>query len=306
MRLSFAFVLVVALSQQACLKTIALNSVADAMSGQGSAFSSDEDPELVADAVPFALKTMESLMPELPEHAALRLSACSGFVQYGFAFVLTPAKLTGNINVERVASLRAKKLFLRARKYCIAALDIAHPGFAKAVTEDLSALSDKTKVIAEMTTEDVPALYWLSAATALSVTSLKEQVDMVPHLPVVDVLIHRALALNPTWDKGTLYEFLIAFDGGRSETMGGSPKRAREAYAKAVELSAGKRVSPHVSLAENVSVSEQNRKEFDALLDKALAVDLDAEPESRLGNVIARRRAEKLKQTADDLILGDD
>jgi predicted anti-sigma-YlaC factor YlaD len=298
--------LFLALSQQACLKTIALGSLADAMSSTGTTFSSDEDPELVAAAVPFALKTMESLMPELPEHAALRIAACSGFTQYGYAFVLHPAKLQDNVTVERAAALRAKKIFLRARRYCIEALEITHKGFARAVGEDKASLTEKSDVIAKMQKADVPALYWLSAATALSVTSLKEQVDQVPNLPVVDVLIHRALALDPDWDKGTLWEFMIAFDGGRSEGMGGSAKRAREAYEKAVQLSEGKKAGPHVSLAENVSVAEQNRKEFDALLDKALAVDVDAAPEYRLANVLAERRAAKLKATAGDLILGDD
>lgn len=302
--LRFSYVVAfVALSQQACLKQIALSSVADAMSSTGSTFSSDEDPEFVGDAVPFALKTMESLMPELPDHAPLRLAACSGFTQYGFAFVLSPAKLTDNVKAERAAAIRAKKFFLRARRYCIESLEIGHKGFAKAVGEDKASLTDKSPLLAGMTKDDVPALYWLSAATALSITSLKEQVDMVSHLPVVDVLIRRAVELDPNWDKGTLQEFLIAFDGGRSEGQGGSAKRAREAYERAVQLSENKRAGPHVSLAENVSVNEQNRKEFDALLDKALAVDLDAAPENRLANVLAQRRAAWLKAHAEDLIL---
>jgi predicted anti-sigma-YlaC factor YlaD len=302
----FFLSLLLALSQAACLKQIALSSVADAMSSTGSTFSSDDDPELVADAVPFALKTMESLMPELPDHAPLRLAACSGFTQYGFAFVLHPAKLQDDVNVERAAARRAKKLFLRARDYCIESLEIRHKGFAKAVTEDKASLTKDSEILSRLGKDDVPALYWLSASTALSISALKEQVDQVPNLPVVDVLIRRALELDADWDKGTLWEFLIAFDGGRSEGMGGSAKRAREAYEKAVQLSENKRAGPHVSLAESVSVNEQNRKEFDVLLDKALAVDLDAAPENRLANVLSQRRAKRLKATADDLILGDE
>ncbi|HET9754732.1 MAG TPA: hypothetical protein VFP52_17300, partial [Myxococcales bacterium] len=44
-------------------KRYALNQVADALSanGEGGAFARDDDPELVRDAVPFALKTMEGL-----------------------------------------------------------------------------------------------------------------------------------------------------------------------------------------------------------------------------------------------------
>jgi predicted anti-sigma-YlaC factor YlaD len=299
------FALAALFSLSSCLKKIALSSLADGLSGTGSAFSGDEDPELVADAVPFALKTMESLMPELPDHADLRVSACSGFTQYAYAFVLTPAKTSGNMNTERAGSIRAKKLLLRARKYCIQALEIRHKGFTAAIA-DKTSLSAQTRVITQLDKEDVPALYWLSASTALTVTSFKEQIDMLAELPVVDVLIRRAVALDPQWDHGALWEFLISFDGGRSEVMGGSVKRAREAFDKAIALSQGKRVSPYVALAENVSVSEQNRKEFMSLLNQALAVDLDAAPESRLANTLARRQAQRLMAQVDDLILGDD
>ena len=54
--------------------------------------ASDDDPELVRDALPFALKLMESVQVELPEHGALLLGLASGFTQYSYAFVQTPAE----------------------------------------------------------------------------------------------------------------------------------------------------------------------------------------------------------------------
>jgi len=295
-----------ALLLSACsLKTIALGSVADALSSTGTSFSSDDDPELVADAIPFALKTMESIIPELPNHWQIRLSACSGFTQYGYAFVVVPAKSSGTLAAERVGATRGKKLLTRARQYCIAALEIRHPGFAAALA-DKDRFNDKSKMVASFDKEDIAALYWLSASTALAVAANKEQIDMLAEMPTVDVLIHRALALDPDWDKGTLWEFMVSFDGGRSEAMGGSAKRAREAFDRANKLNGGTRASPYVSLAENVSVDEQNKKEFVELLNKALAVDLDKDPTSRLGNILAQRRAAKLLTQVDDLILGDD
>ena len=64
-------------------KRYALNQVADALSdtGEGSAFARDDDPELVRDAVPFALKMMESLSDALDDHAGLRLGMARGFTK---------------------------------------------------------------------------------------------------------------------------------------------------------------------------------------------------------------------------------
>lgn len=82
--------------------------------------------------------------------------------------------------------------------------------------------------------------------------------------------------------------------------------RAREHYRQALELSEGRRASVHLALAEAVSVREQNLDEFRKLLAAALAVDLEAAPEQRLANVLARRRARWLQSRVPDLFLEND
>jgi len=72
-----------------------------------------------------------------------------------------------------------------------------------------------------------------------------------------------------------------------------------------MELARGARISPLVSLAENVSIPAQNRAEFDRLLDDALAFDCDAHPETRLVNLLAQKRARQLKARAGSLFLED-
>src|SRR6266850_115803 len=65
----------------------AANRVGDAMAGSGSTFASDNDPDLIHAAAPFALKMEESLLAESPRHRGLLLATTSGFTQYSYAFV---------------------------------------------------------------------------------------------------------------------------------------------------------------------------------------------------------------------------
>ena len=83
--------------------------------------------------------------------------------------------------------------------------------------------------------------------------------------------------------------------------MGGSYERAREHFARAVELSEGFDAGPYVALATGVAVAEENREEFRELLETALAIDLEEAPENRLLNTIAQRRARGLLDHIDDL-----
>ena len=52
-------------------RSYVLSRVADAASSGGEVFARDDDPELVRDAVPFALKSMESLLESSPGHKGL-------------------------------------------------------------------------------------------------------------------------------------------------------------------------------------------------------------------------------------------
>jgi predicted anti-sigma-YlaC factor YlaD len=70
-----------------------------------------------------------------------------------------------------------------------------------------------------------------------------------------------------------------------------------------MELGEGHQAGPLVSLAENVSLQEQNRAEFEGLLKQALAIDVNAKPEYRLANLIMQRRARWLLQRTDELFL---
>ena len=64
-----------------------MNQLGDALSGVGTVFSSDEDTELVGDALPFSLKLMESVLAETPRHEALLGALASGFTQYAYGYV---------------------------------------------------------------------------------------------------------------------------------------------------------------------------------------------------------------------------
>jgi predicted anti-sigma-YlaC factor YlaD len=78
------------------------------------------------------------------------------------------------------------------------------------------------------------------------------------------------------------------------EALGGSVANARKHFARAVELQGGLSASPYVSLATGVAVPAQDKAEFEALLQKALAVDPAKDPSNRLANLISQRRARAL------------
>lgn len=282
------------------LKTMAVKTVADSLSEGTSSFASDDDPQLIKDALPFGLKTMEGLLAQLPKHRPLLRSVAAGFTSYAAAFIQPDIRGMQDIDLDqaREQKVRARRMFIRARDYGLRALEVRYPNLRQQL------IGDPKTALAKTVKADVPDLYWTAAAWGSAISLGKDQMDLVADVPIVDALIHRALELDEPWDTGSLTEFMIAFES-RGDAQGGSLDRSRTYYNRTLELAQGKRISPHVSLAENVSITNQDRAEFDMLLDQALAFDCDKYPDTRLVNLLAQKHARQLKALAGSLFLED-
>ena len=104
-----------ALANTGCsIKMMAINALGNALAGGSSGFAKDDDPELVRDAVPFALKTIESLIEQSPRHKGLLLAACSGFTQYSYAFIQQEADFIEAQDHDRATAMRASAWAMNA------------------------------------------------------------------------------------------------------------------------------------------------------------------------------------------------
>ena len=63
---------------------IVVDRIGDNLSDGGSVFTGDPDPDLVRDALPFGLKTYESLLAATPKHRGLLLASARGFAAYAY------------------------------------------------------------------------------------------------------------------------------------------------------------------------------------------------------------------------------
>jgi predicted anti-sigma-YlaC factor YlaD len=287
------------------LRKVAVNSVAKTLSsaGGGTVFTGEDDPELVAEALPFAMKLYESLLAEVPENTELLLSTGSVFAMYANAFVHGPAGMLPDVEFERKAEMlaRAKLLYLRGRDYCLRALELHHPGFRQLLEKN-----DAGKLLETMTVKEVPYLYWASASWMGAFSTNPFDMEMLLTLSRPLALMDRAYRLEEGYNHGAIHEFYISVYGSLPASLGGSPDRARFHFQKAVEYTRGLKAGPYVALATSVSVPAQNAAEFKELLEKALAVDVKANPENRLENILAQRKARWLLEHIGDFFLLED
>ena len=296
--LGLALVAAIALFSSGCSKLV-LKKVSKSLGGGPNTFALDNDPELVAEALPFALKTMESLVQAAPENDALLLATGSAYTMYAYAFIqfradTLPDERQGE---RRVLLGRAKNLYMRAHDYLLRAFGVRYPGFSRALNE-----GDVDSLLAQTSRADTALLYWTGASWMGAFTTDKFDMALAVEVPHAVAMVRRSLELDDTYGRGAAHDFFISYYGSMPASMGGSVEKAHQHFQRSIEMGVPK-AGPYVSLATSVCIPAQDINEFRSLLEKALSIDIDAAPSDRLANVLNQRKARWLLNNIDDFFL---
>ena len=273
--------------------------VADAVGSGGGTFGSDDDPQLVREATPFALKLSESLLASAPRHDGLLLSLARGFTQYAAAFVWQDAVESADPVVREAGKARALGLYLRAREYGLRGLEARHPGFRELVAADPAgaARTAGRRTCRCSTGREPPGA---SPSPLLPATRA-----MIADLPRCEALLRRALELKEDYDAGAIHEYFVAFEGSRPAAMGGSVERARTHFTRAMELAArAEGVAP--GDACRIRLRRRSRtggNSSSCWTRPSPSTRAELAPEYRQANLAAQRRAAWLKGRVDELFL---
>jgi RND superfamily putative drug exporter len=294
-------VVLLALCGAACsVRTLAVRSLGDALASGTAVYDRDDDPELVRDASPFTLKTVEALLESAPKDRGLLRAAASGFTGYAFAYVQQEADFAEEHDLARAEALRARarRLYLRARDYGFREMETDFPGFRLQLRHAPDA------ALAGARRRHAPVLYWTALAWAGAISAGRDDPELTADQRLVETMMRRALALDEALDQGAIHDFFIAWEGSHL-AVGGSVDEARRHRERSLALSGGQRVAPLVIYAETVCVARQDRADFERLLGQALAQDADGAAPSRLQNLIQQRRARWLLARADLLFVDE-
>jgi predicted anti-sigma-YlaC factor YlaD len=269
-------------------------AVLGAASKLQTVLTSEEDPELAAAALPTFMMASEALFEADPKNQGKAVSAASLYVMYANAFVQGPAASLPDEKFEerKAANDRAGALYRRAFRILSGALELRSPGIVEAAVAGKPDLSRMRK-------SDVPLLYW-SAVSVLAGFGLNPlDFKSAHYLGVAPLFLARAAELDPGWNSGAIYGIYLSYYAGMPGYLGGDKGKAEEAYRKALAYSKGGSASLFVAYATSICIPKEDLAGFKAALAKALAIDPNAVPESRLETVIAQENARRLLDDTD-------
>lgn len=267
------------------------------------AITGERDVTLVSDFFPTALVLYEILHQQNPNH--LGMSAMTGQlnVMYANAFVQSPADSLdiSEFDKQQEEYARAMMHYIRGRDYCLDALEGRHKGLRAAL---FSGDDDEIdRAVAKIDKNDVSTAYWCGAGWLAAFSLNPLDAEIISQLAAPVALLERAAVLDADYSDGAIWDVLFNFYVSAPEMFGGDYERGLYCHEEAMRVSGGKTPGPYVTYAQAVCVNNDDREGFVDALSKALAINPDDRPESRLMTIISQQKAKKLLDNVDDYFL---
>ena len=266
-----------------------VDQTAQALSSQP--VSSEDDLQLAREASAFYLKFSESVLKQTPGHLKLAESVAAGFTQYAYAFVAFDAEKIDAKQPKVAAQLRerAARMYARAHKHAMVALELSAPGISSAIR------SPDIKKHPRLTPTQVPLAYWAAASLGGWISMSKDAPDLVADLPLSMRLAELAWQTNPDYGNGALASLMGNLEAAK---VGGSKQKTQAYFDQAIKLSQGQEAGPYVAKAEGVALPAEDKEQFEQLLTEALEI---CKQHRSLQNEVMRERAQWLLESMDDL-----
>ncbi|HXG01473.1 MAG TPA: TRAP transporter TatT component family protein, partial [Bacteroidota bacterium] len=229
-----------------------------------------------AQALPGNLKLLEVMLKNDPENTRLLKLCAEGYASYALGFV-------EDEDVER-----ARVFYLRGRDYGLRILEQDND-----LRKALNGSADELRaVLKSKSKDDVPAVFWTAFAWGGYLNITLTDPEAIAAIPKLEAMMSFVLEKDSSFYYGGAHLFLGTLYGSRSRFLGGDPERSRAHFEAALRLNRGKFLLTHVYYARSYAVQTLNDSLFQQLLTHVIETPLDVLPEFRLGNAIAKKKAQ--------------
>ena len=281
------------------LKRMTVDQTAKILKETMPVFEQDWDYELVAEALPANIKMIEGFLRAGPGNRDLTLLTSQAYASYALVVLEDRLERAEDLSpAQSRLALRTRTSYLRAHRYALRLLDQRHPGMAEAAKKNVQELAPYLEQCDE---EDVPGLFWAGMPLAAAINVSRDDVAMIARMPMAKALIARQLELDETYYHAGGHMTFGALYGSMGKMLGGDPEKARKHFNRALELTKRRFLLVQAMYAKTLAVQLQDEDLYKKLIDEILEAKLEIDPEQKLANVAAKRRARRLLSSKDEL-----
>lgn len=262
------------------------------------------DIDLAESAIPGSITTMEGLLTIQPRNEQLHLLLARSYASLGFGFLedhMEEAMAQDDEQRAEYYRARASAAYLRARALGMEMMTLWEPddgGAEGHYRRGIDAWREYLNHFDEQ--EQAGQLFWTAYAWARYIGLHRDDPNALADLPFVTALAERVKQLDHTYNMYAPHALMAGLVGSAPVQMGGRPDLARQEFETAIQATRRKNLIYLVLEARIVAVALQDRALYRRLLQEVIDAG-DIDPDNRLSNQIAKRRAIRYLAQIDEL-----
>ena len=276
---------------------IASNLTSGIMKSGQPIMEEESDIEVAEQSSVAMIKTLEVFYRHNPDNETFLFLLSKSYGSYSFGFLENRLLEFKNKDPQRFAVYeeRAKLFYLRGKEYGLKYIERRDKGLRRAIDQGLVKLREE---LSHTGKGDLEALFWTAFNWGNYINLTKDSVRSVSDLTLVEAMMARVMELDPNYLYGGPHLFYGVYYGSSPPMLGGNPEQARKHFESAAKTSEGKMLMTMVLEAQVLAVQLQDRELFDRLLGQVEEGSIEAIPEQRMANVLAKERARLLRENA--------
>ena len=240
------------------------------------------DVVLVRQGIPSYLLLIDGMIQSNPDNSDLLLAAAQAYGSY--------ASLSGE------EEERAAQLIKRAKVYALMALD-QHPKFRGILNKPIDLFHQQIK---DADKDLAPFLFGVGSIWGTWIAQGPDSLEGMADLPKVEIIMDRVLELQPEIYYGGPHLFKAILLSARPVQYGGNLNKAEFHFKQAMKYSNKKFLLTRVYFAQYYARQRLDKELFISTLNQVMETPNDIEPDMTLANTLAREKAKKLLEQADE------
>jgi hypothetical protein len=289
--LATALCVALGLASSGCIKKMLTNGQISATRNASGAFNTIGDYELARSAASAGLIQFEGMHRLAPDNTDALFLLTKGWVGFGYGFAqddMEVAHDAGNEDLAEYHKKRAKLAYDRAVFYGLELMSHRAEGFEAAKKKDHETF---VAWLNEHFTEpeDAATLFWTGYAWLARVNLMKDTPEIVADLWIGIAMLEHSAKLDQEHEHWGATVALAAY---HARTGMAELDQSKVLFDRALDKTGRKTLLVQVNYATRYACVKGDRALYEKLLNEVLQSE-DPDPDQRLTNTIAKRRAKR-------------
>lgn len=284
------------------VKGVAIDTLVSSLEDGSDSLRAHFDWETAGHGAASGIMQLEGIYGLRPENEALALGLVKSYMAYAYGWVMDQYELAElAADYERAAhhQQRAYNMYTRAKRIAMRALELRDEGIKGKLSDGPADFLEYLRETYTDPEEDVAPIFWLMMSWSSAVNNSPDGTEFTD-MPYIKALAQRVIELDEDFGDAGALVFMGGLNGSYPEALGGDHKAAVEYFERALKSTKRRNHIVQVNYATLYAVTAQDRELFVRLLKEVVAAG-DQGDLYRLGNKVARRRAERYLRQVDDL-----